>query len=238
MVTGTDTGVGKTFITASLVRAWQAQGLRVGAIKPVASGAVWVEGLWLSPDTAALAHALGGDVPFREITPLLLEAPLAPPAAARLAGTSLPFAAVARATYNCIDAWRVRADVLLIEGVGGFLCPIAEDAVFADLAAMLDCPVLIVARAGLGTINHTLLTVEAVRHRGLRVAGIVLNQSQPDADVSFPSNPRELAMRLQDVGPLISVGYTVDREPIPKELALVTPDALYASAPRFHPPTQ
>ena len=109
------------------------------------------------------------------VCPLRLKAPLAPPVAARLERVNLDFAGMKTAA----DWWQGRVEVLLIEGVGGLLCPLTEDKTIADLAVALGYPLLVVARAGLGTINHTLLTVEAARHRGLQVAGVVLNEAEP-----------------------------------------------------------
>jgi dethiobiotin synthetase len=206
-VTGTDTGVGKTRIAAAIARAMTAAGPRVGVLKPVASGAepgpIW-------PDAEALAAAVGG-APRERVAPLVFEAPLAPPVAARQAGQTLRWDDLWRSSREALEWWADdrRAEVVVVEGVGGWLCPIAEDATVADLAARLDYPVLVVARRGLGTINHTLLTVEAIARRGLRVAGVVLNGSGPTADpVAEATNPAEIARRLPPgVGLLADLPY-------------------------------
>ena len=94
------------------------------------------------------------------------------------------------------DWWQGRVEVLLIEGVGGLLCPLTEDKTIADLAVALGYPLLVVARAGLGTINHALLTVEAARHRGLQVAGVVLNEAEPlEETPGTGENSAEIARR-------------------------------------------
>ncbi|WP_169972760.1 dethiobiotin synthase [Tautonia rosea] len=206
LVTGTDTGVGKTRVSSAIVATLVAQGERVGALKPVASGADRVEGHLRWDDTERLIAALGRDVPRDRVTPITFEAPLAPPVAARLAGEPLGFDHVLEATRKAIAWWAGpgQAELLIVEGVGGLLCPIAEGATLADLAVALDYPLLIVARRGLGTINHTILTVEAARSRGLRVAGVVLNGSEPTADpLVEETNPIELSKWLGEV-PLLA----------------------------------
>ena len=209
VVTGTDTGVGKTAIITRLVRLWRARGIALAALKPIASGGLMRDGELVSDDTLALQAALGGEPPARLITPLVYEAPLAPNLAARAVNHLLFLDEIVRGAQACIQEWPTPVTHVLIEGVGGFSCPIAEDATFADLAIVLDFPVLVVARAGLGTLNHTMLTVEAIQRRGLRVAGIVLNAPSPEieSDRSRHGNPAELARRLGGVGPIVSVCY-------------------------------
>jgi dethiobiotin synthetase len=175
-VTATDTSVGKTYLTSLIARSLPRDQVRVGAYKPVCSGAeISAEGGYYWTDIKKLTDAIGVDVDPLRICPQRLKAPLAPPIAARIERVSLDFEAMKTAA----DWWLGHVDVLLIEGVGGLLCPLTEDKTIADLAVALGYPLLVVARAGLGTINHTLLTVEAARHRGLQVAGVVLNEAEP-----------------------------------------------------------
>lgn len=199
-VVGTDTGVGKTVVASTIAAAWAAAGRRVGVLKPVATGARRdAAGHWHSDDAEALRRAVGGSVPLERVTPFLFEEPLAPPVAARRAGTPLEWDALAGAVGEALAWWRDehRAEAMVVEGVGGLLCPLTEGATVADLAVALDFPVLVVARRGLGTLNHTLLTVEAALRRGLRVAGVVLNGSGPTADpLAEQTNAAELARRL------------------------------------------
>ncbi len=193
LVTATDTGVGKTYLTALIARALRSRGVRVGAYKPVCSGAeVAADGTPAWADVAALVSALGGEVDDRRVCPYRLKAPLAPPVAARMEGVSLELGALVEGA----DWWRGRVDALLVEGVGGLLCPLTDDETIADFAVALGYPLLIVGRLGLGTINHTLLTVEAARRRGLAVAGIVLNEAEPLASaLGIGDNPPEIARR-------------------------------------------
>jgi dethiobiotin synthetase len=200
-VTGTDTGVGKTRIAAGIVARLRAGGRCVGAVKPVASGAErGPDGGLVWGDAEALAAAAGGVDPWR-VVPLRYEPPLAPPVAARLAGAPLGYGRIRESTEAALAWWAEQgAEVVVVEGVGGLLCPLAEGATVADLATDLDFPLVVVARRGLGTLNHTLLTVEAARLRGLRLAGVVLNGSEPTTNpLAEATNAAELARRLEGV---------------------------------------
>jgi dethiobiotin synthetase len=183
--------VGKTDITALIAGQLRQRGQRVGAYKPACSGVQSDErGEPVWHDVEVLAKATGGD--RDRISPQRFVAPLAPTVAARLEGRIVD-AALLRAGA---EWWSGKVDVLLVEGVGGLLCPLAERETVADLAADLGFPLLIVSRLGLGTLNHTMLTLEAARHRGLKVAGVILNEgSVPVSAVEASTNPLELAAR-------------------------------------------
>ena len=210
-VTGTDTGVGKTFVAAAIARSLVVTGRKVGVLKPVATGATREGDGWRSGDAEALIEAIGGGVGLDRVAPILYEEPLAPPVAARRSGRPLAGDEVIRAVGEALAWWGDRAEVVVVEGVGGLLCPLAEGMTVADLAVALDFPAVIVARRGLGTINHTLLTVEAARSRGLRVAGVVLNGSGPAADpVAEATNRDELARRLDGVAVLADIRHEED----------------------------
>ena len=202
-VVGTDTGVGKTRVASAIARSWRESGRRVGVLKPVASGAEFRDGHLISSDTRELIDAVGGGIPFDRVTPIVFEEPLAPPVAARRRGTPLLMSEFSRAVAESLSWWEDRAEVMVAEGVGGLLCPLAEGATVADLAVLLDYPLLIVARRGLGTLNHALLTVEAARLRSLRIAGVVLNGALPTSDpVAEATNAEELALRLGGIAVL------------------------------------
>ena len=192
-ITGTDTDVGKTYVTALMAREMREAGVRVGVYKPVASGCtIGAEGRQICPDAEELSRATGGQFDIERIAPQQFQAALAPPVAARLEGTSVD----ADLLRTGVEWWRGRVDLLLVEGVGGLLCPITEEESVADLVRDLGYPLIVVARLGLGTINHTLLTLEAAQSRGLTVAGVILNQStQADADVASEFNPAEIVRR-------------------------------------------
>lgn len=190
-VTGTDTGVGKTAIASALIRHLKATGISVGAYKPAVSGACLVNGVPCWDDVETLFTALGGTAPRERICPQTFKAPLAPPVAASAEGRSVDRGLLRTGS----DWWREQGvEALIVEGAGGLLSPLSETDLVADVARDLGWPVLIVARRGLGTINHTLLTVEAARVRGLTIAGILMNEAHAadPADVSVTSNAAEL----------------------------------------------
>jgi dethiobiotin synthetase len=191
LITGTDTGVGKTFAACRIVRAARAQGVRVGAYKPVCSGSeVESDGRPRWPDIDALAAALAANVPSEQICPQRFAAPLAPPAAAALEQRQVDEAQL----FGGVDAWRDAVDLLIIEGVGGLLCPLSENLTVADFARSVGAPLVVVAALRLGIINHTLLTLEVARKRGLHVAGVLLNETGPD-DGSHASSIAEITAR-------------------------------------------
>lgn len=193
-VTGTDTGVGKTAVAAALVRLLRVAGHRVGAYKPAASGAETGPDGPVWEDAVALSRALGEMYPLDRVCPQRFLAPLAPPIAAAREGARVDSLLLRTGAAW----WAERVDLLIVEGAGGLLSPISQTDLVADLARDLGYPLLIVARLGLGTINHTLLTVEAARNRQLPVAGVILSESRSDTagDLSIESNPQELARLL------------------------------------------
>lgn len=192
-ITGTDTGVGKTHTACLIARQAAARGLRVGAYKPVCSGAEFDAGrrpVW--DDIQRLMAAINVPATIDEICPQRFLAPLAPPLAARAEHRSID----ADRLVDGMTVWRLRVDLLLIEGAGGLFCPLTERQTFADLAVDIGFPMLIVARPGLGTINHTLLTIEAARTRRLVVAGVIFCETVAASDdPSVPSNADEIERR-------------------------------------------
>jgi dethiobiotin synthetase len=190
--TGTDTGVGKTVVTAGVARLLRQQGRTVQVCKPVATGARWSNGRWLADDTLRLAEAAGMSDGWDAITPWSFPEPVAPPVAARLAGIRLTLEALVAA----VRRQERPESVVLVEGVGGLLCPLTEEHTVADLAAALGLPLVVVARRSLGTLNHTLLTLEAALSRGVAVAGVVVNETTPVRDRADQSNVPELKKRI------------------------------------------
>lgn len=185
-ITGTDTEIGKTHITCLAAQACSAQNLSCGVYKPACSGAVWDEdrGQYVWDDIERLAAATQHRYPTERICPQRFRAALAPPVAAHEEGRSVDRLLMTTG----IDWWRDHVDLLLVEGVGGWLCPLTADGTIADFATELGFPVLVVAANRLGTINHTLLTLESIEQRGLNVAGIVMNCLSAEADASASSN--------------------------------------------------
>jgi dethiobiotin synthetase len=210
-VVGTDTGVGKTRVAAAIARGLSAGGYRVGVLKPVASGATVTDGAWHCEDADLLIEAIGGGVAIEHVAPLLFEEPLAPAVAARRLGVPLAFQTLAERTQEALAWWSERADVMIVEGVGGLLTPMAEGASVADLAVLVDYPLVIVARRSLGTLNHTLMTVDCALQRGLRIAGIVLNSPEPSAaTLAEETNAMELARLLDQIPILGELGFQDD----------------------------
>lgn len=169
-VTGTDTGVGKTFIAVRLLRFFKNKGLEIIPRKPVESGCARIDGQRVPEDALAMRDAIGHSHDLDQICPYPLERPLSPDRAAALEGTDLDLQKLQQACQVPPDR------IALIEGAGGFYSPLTSDGLNADLAQRLELPVLLVAADQLGCINHVLLTVEAITSRGLRLAAIVLNQ--------------------------------------------------------------
>jgi dethiobiotin synthetase len=190
-ITGTDTGVGKTVVTAAVARLLRAQGRTCRVCKPVATGARLVNGRWLGEDTQRLAEAAGQAGQEAAITRWTFPDPVAPPVAARRAGVRLVLDEIAAAVReNSPPGGR-----LLVEGVGGLLCPLTDDATIVDLVGALRLPLVVVARRSLGTLNHTLLTLEVARSRCLPVAGVVVNETTPPDELADQTNVAELERR-------------------------------------------
>jgi dethiobiotin synthetase len=191
-ITGTDTGVGKTYVTTAIARQWRREGRSFRVMKPLATGD--------GTDTRLLAAA-AEDPDLSGITPFAFEAPAAPSVAAQLAGVELSL----REILQAIEARAAGTEALLLEGVGGLLCPINQRDTVADLVAALRVPVVIVARRALGTLNHTLLTLEAAQNRGLRVRGVVVSETHHPEGIAEQTNLAEL-QRLCHVLALLPFG--------------------------------
>jgi dethiobiotin synthetase len=202
-VTATDTGVGKTEVACALLADARARGLDAVGMKPAQSGLVPGE----PSDAERLLAAADGVEPLEAICPYAFAPPLAPALAARLEGRTISLERI----LDGARALAARHEVLLVEAAGGLLVPLTERESYADLAVALALPVLVVARAGLGTVNHTALTVEALRRRGLAVAGVVLNRTAPGDDPSVPYNGGEIA-RLTGIAPAAVLPFVADIE--------------------------
>jgi dethiobiotin synthetase len=189
LVTGTDTGIGKTFVTAGIAAALSARGVRVGVAKPVETGCRLVDGELYPEDAATLVAAAAAGGPLARVCPYRFPDPLAPSIAAARAGSSVDVDALC----TTLDALASDADVLLVEGAGGLLVPITERFSYADLARRLDARVLVVVGSRLGALNHALLTLEALAARGIRICGYVLNRLVPPGDHAADTNAAALA---------------------------------------------
>ncbi len=192
LVTGTDTGVGKTWISCGLLRSWRSDGLRLAARKPAETGCEERAGSLHPADATALARAAGGGESVEAVCRWRFAEPLAPAVAAARAGRRIDTAAIAA---DC----RARAsevDLLLVEGAGGLLVPVDGRETFADLACAIGARLVVVVAARLGAINHAMLTIGEARARGLEVAAVVVNHVLPGRDLATDT----LAATLADLG--------------------------------------
>lgn len=174
-VTGTDTGVGKTLVSTGLLHALARHHGRVVGMKPVAAGTEWINGVQANEDVVALRAAATCSVPPALDNPVLLADPVSPHIAAARAGVHIDIGHL----VVCQRALAALADAVVVEGAGGFLVPLSNSETGADLAQALDLPVLLVVGLRLGCLNHALLTAEAIRARGLTLAGWVANHVDP-----------------------------------------------------------
>jgi dethiobiotin synthetase len=170
-VTGTDTGIGKTYVSCLLLHALAARNKAVVGMKPIAAGSE--NGQW--QDVELLCAASNVEVPLNDLNPYALQAPIAPHIAAELEGVAIEIAQIER----CYNRLARNADVVVVEGAGGFLVPINARETTADLAKALGLPVILIVGMRLGCINHALLTVQAINHAGLYFSGWVANFVDP-----------------------------------------------------------
>lgn len=186
-VTGTDTEVGKTVIAGAIANYFFRQGVRIAVSKPVATGCVRRREGWVSEDAEFLASCADARFPLDLICPQRYQEPLAPAVAADRAQQPLEWEAIDRS----LRLMTAESDVIVVEGVGGILVPLDKQYTTLDLARWLNLPAVVVARAGLGTINHTLLTIEALRRAKMPIAGVVINRYPADsAGVAEETSPR------------------------------------------------
>lgn len=191
-VTGTDTEVGKTRVSAALLHWFAQAGLHSAGLKPVAAGAARIDGVLVNEDVQALRDASSVRLSDAEVGPCQLAEPCAPHIAAALEGRVIDRQALRRAAL----ALSIRADMLVVEGVGGFRVPLGPGWDSADLACDLGLPVVLVVGLRLGCLNHALLSAEAVRARGLGLAGWIGNSLDPD----MPRRSDNLATLEHELG--------------------------------------
>lgn len=178
-VTGTDTDAGKTYISAALLRHFAAQSLRVVGMKPVASGATEVHGVLHNSDVTQLRQASNVQADMRWINPYCFAPAIAPHIAAQQAGVTIDLQQIKQAYEQLCGM----ADVVVVEGAGGWLVPLNGQQTIADLAQLLDIPIVLVVRIRLGCINHALLSVADIQRRGLTLLGWVANCMEDEMPV-------------------------------------------------------
>ncbi len=231
LVTGTDTNVGKTYISCLLIRKLRQSGLTVGAYKPACSGARWdVSGSPHWDDVEDLRLATGSDVPVDLVCPQRFLAAVAPNVAARLEGTTVS----SERLISGVSAWKGKVDVLVIEGAGGVFCPLSDELTVLDFAIRMHSPVLVVAANRLGVISHTRLTVDRLRQSGLNIAGVLLNGLQIDGshDASFESNAQQISYWIPDVV-LLRAGFRSETISVVHNADVLTNSLLARTIERF-----
>jgi dethiobiotin synthetase len=170
-VTGTDTEIGKTLVSAALLHILAQRGVQVAAMKPIAAGTAWRDGAWHNDDVDMLAAEVTVPLPQALTTPYLLQTPAAPHIAAALEHVVIDPSHI----QACFQKVSAKAQAVIVEGVGGFRVPLTDSHDTADMAQQLGLPVILVVGLRLGCISHALLTVEAIQARGLELTGWVAN---------------------------------------------------------------
>ncbi|KDR32893.1 MULTISPECIES: dethiobiotin synthase [Caballeronia] len=197
-VAGTDTEIGKTLVSCALLHGFARAGLSAAAMKPIASGAVERDGVLHNEDADQLDAAANVALPNDIRTPFMMREPIAPHIAGAREGVALDIGRIVRAHQFAMT----KADIVVVEGVGGFRVPLTDTHDTADLAVALNLPVVLVVGMRLGCISHALLTVEAIASRGLKLAGWVANRVDPN--MLYPDeNIATLKQRIK--APLIGV---------------------------------
>ena len=210
LITGTDTGIGKTIIAAAIAQILHEQGHRVAVFKPCGSGCVHRREGLVSEDAELLAHCANAKHPLDLICPQRYAEPLAPAIAAQVSGRSLEWETIDRS----IHLMSRDSEIMIVEGIGGLMVPMDDKHTFLDVAEDLAAPAVIVARPALGTINHTLLTLQALRSRDIPIAGVVINRYPTDTPgLAEETNPR--AIEKWGKVPILAI---VPDTPIPKTI--------------------
>ena len=231
-ITGTDTGVGKTVIAAGIIRALGRKGVKAGAMKPVETDCIDEGGTLVARDGMFLRKIAGMDEPAEIVTPVRFLYPLSPMVAAELEGKSVDLDAVMHAYSMLITKY----DFLVVEGAGGIMVPVKESGgsmstglcpstfFMSDLIKSLDLPVVVVSRAGLGTINHTLLTVMHAMGKGIEVRGVIINTNEPAGNTIAERTNPEVLRRICPVPILATVPFV---SPMHKDAVDNIANALY-----------
>jgi dethiobiotin synthetase len=210
-VTGTDTGVGKTLVTAGLAASLRSSGTDIGVMKPIETG--------YSPrsaDSAFLMKVVGADDPIECVSPYRFKFPLSPFASARMEKIPIHLMKIERAFH--LLAMRHRG--VLVEGAGGLLVPITRESLMVDLVLRLGLPLLIVSRTNLGTLNHTLLTVEVAKRRGIEVAGVIFNHLVERKGLAERTNPEVIKpfLSVPILGEIPYAPFLKESRPVPDKL--------------------
>lgn len=174
-ITGTDTGIGKTYVACQLIRQYVAQGYRVVGMKPVAAGCDLIDGQWVNEDVRLLTEASNVKAPLGLVNPYCFHAPIAPHIAAQQAHVDIQLEVIVQAYQALAEL----ADIVVVEGAGGLLVPLNNQITMAELASALNIPIVLVVGMRLGCINHALLSLEVMQARGLPIQFWVANPIDP-----------------------------------------------------------
>lgn len=198
-VTGTDTNVGKTYISSALLRHFSDQGIKTIGMKPIASGCeLDAQGEFMNQDVTTLIQASNLVAPIDLVNPYRFIPAIAPHIAAEQIDVEISVDVI----HSAYQQLKALTNVIIVEGAGGFLVPINQNQTLADLALALEIPIIMVVGMRLGCINHALLTIEAIRSRGLELAGWIANQVDTDMAM-FVENLETLQQRI--AAPCLSV---------------------------------
>ena len=199
-ITGTDTGVGKTIITAALILAVRRIGFKTGGMKPIETGCLRQGDVLVPSDGMFIKRIAHMEEKIGHITPCCFKSPLAPLPASEIEGIAVDLEKIGKAFADISKKY----DVVIVEGIGGLLVPVTKDYSVIDMAKDFHLPLIVVSRPTLGTINHTMLTVNYALKEGLRVAGIIINYNQPpESTLAEATNP-EIIKRISPV-PVIGI---------------------------------
>ncbi|MFA5239838.1 MAG: dethiobiotin synthase [Phycisphaerae bacterium] len=209
-VTGTDTGVGKTLIAGAIAKILTDKGLRVGVFKPIATGCkrTW-EGL-ISSDTEFLSSCANSNLSLSTITPVGYRTPAAPFVSAACDGYAIDFEKIAAAYKEICQ----NSDIVLVEGIGGVRVPLTQEFDLLDLAVEFTLPAVIVARPNLGTINHTLMTIDCLRAAKLKIAGVIINNYNATESTVAEDTAAETIAKCtgEDILAVVPFDETIDTE--------------------------
>lgn len=216
-VTGTDTGVGKTVITVALIKAIGLLGIRACGMKPIETGCIKEGDILVPLDGMFIKTITHMEETIKDITPCCYESPLAPLPASEIEGVPVDFGKIQKAYTDLSKKY----DAIIVEGIGGLLVPIKRDYFVLDLARDFGLPIIAVSRPDLGTLNHTMLTVNYAIKEGLNVAGIIINYNRPPGDTLAEDSNPEIIKQISPV-PIIGVfPYLKDLESSTIEKAVV-----------------
>jgi len=193
-VAGADTGVGKTVVAAGLLRLARDRGGAVRAVKPIETGCPRQDGILCPQDGSFLREASGGEAGIEQVVPYRFSLPASPARAALAEKRSIETVDL----VDLIKAGARNADLTVVEGAGGLMVPINGDTMMIDLAQRLGYPVVLAARTRLGTVNHTLLSLEALERRSIQIAAIVLSQTSPETGPEEEFTPKDIARFAKD----------------------------------------